>query len=193
MVLIGLVLFGATLYQVYSFGQRDLARHAPAAVVMGAAEFDGSPSDVLRARLDHALILFHEGMVNKIITTGGSERGDIYTEAGVGKSYLSQHGVPAVDIISDPVGQDTYQSMVSVETVMHVLGISTAVFVSDRFHEYRVNQIALQLGIHDYSSPTATSPIHGRFLAVDYLREATAVLAAKVVGYKILSVLRHGN
>lgn len=192
-VLAALVIFGITMYQIYSFGQRDQARRAPVEVVMGAAEFDGSPSDVLRARLDHAILLFNRGLVAKIITTGGSETGDIYTEAQVAKTYLIDHGVPSADIISDPVGQDTYQSMVSVATAMHVLSLSGAIFVSDRFHEYRVSQIASQLGIVDYSSPTTTSPIVGRALIADYAREAAAVLGAKVLGYKLLSVLRHGS
>lgn len=193
MTLLVLVIFGATLYQIYSFGQKDMASPTAVAVVMGAAEFDGSPSLVLRARLDHVILLYRAGLIKSVVTTGGRQRGDLYTEAGVAKQYLSDRGIPSVSIISDPVGDDTYNSMLSVKVVLRTLGVSRAIFVSDGFHEYRINQIAGQLGIIDLSSPTRTSPIAGVTEFEYYLRETVAVLGAKLVGYKFLSLLRHGT
>ncbi len=192
-VLLGVSYFAYSLYQVYSFGQHDYARPTRVAVVLGAAEYDGVPSDVLRSRLDHALALFKEGYVHEIITTGGAEKGDTFNEAEVGALYLRSRGVPYADVIAVPTGNDTYQSMAVVAEVLRSMKLTQAIFVSNRFHEYRVRGIAASLGITDYSSPVTASPIHGDALLDYYLREALAVSAGKLVGYKLLSILRHGS
>ncbi|MDA8101827.1 MAG: YdcF family protein [Nitrospiraceae bacterium] len=192
-ILLGAAYFVYTLFEVYSFGQHNYARPVRAEVVLGAAEYDGIPSDVLRARLDHALVLFKEGFAKEIITTGGSQKGDVYNEAEVGARYLRSKGVPYADVIAVPTGNDTYQSMAVVADVLRSMHLTSAIFVSNRFHEYRVRGIAESLGITDYSSPVTASPIHGKALLSYYLREALAVSAGKLVGYKLLSILRHGS
>ncbi len=192
-LLLAVAYFGYNLYQVYSFGQHDYARPTRAEVVLGAAEYDGVPGGVLRSRLDHALALFKEGYVHVIITTGGSEKGDIFNEAEVGARYLRSKGVPYADVIAVPTGNDTYQSLVVVAEVLRSMRLEQAIFVSNHFHEYRVHAIAAGLGVTDYSSPVTASTIHGRSLLDYYLREALAVSAGKLVGYKLLSVLRHGS
>lgn len=192
-VLLFALIFGVILFQIYQFGKRDLAQRAPIAIVMGAAEYGGVPSDVLKARLDHAIMLFREHLVPTIMTTGGSEHGDSFTEAQVSELYLVSKGVPNSDIVVDAVGNDTYQSLVSVNAKLVNMGIRTAIFVSDPFHEFRVAQIVSPMGIVDIPSATHTSPIRGWTAITYYLREGVAVLAAKVVGYKFLSVIRHGS
>ena len=187
------IVFSAIVFQIYQYGHQDLSEPAPAEVVLGAAEFGGVPSNVLRARLDNAVLLFDQHLVPLIVTTGGSERGDMYTEAEVSRTYLLSRGIPGSDIVADASGNDTYQTLVSVNSVLLARGIRKAIFVSDAFHEFRVSQIASSLGIFAIPSPTHTSPIKG-FTAVSYyLREAVAVLGAKVVGYKFLSIIRHGS
>ncbi len=193
LVLLGATYFVYTLYEVYSFGQHNYARPERAEVVLGAAEYDGVPSSVLEARLDHALALYREGLAKVIITTGGAEKGDTYNEAEVGARFLRNKGVPYADVVAVPTGNDTYQSMVVVADVLRSMHLTSAIFVSNRFHEYRVRGIASSLGITDYSSPVTASPIHGEALLKYYLREALAVSAGKLVGYKLLSVLRHGS
>ena len=192
-VFVIILTFSVVVYQIYQFGHRNLSERAPIAVVMGAAEYNGIPSNVLKARLDHAVILFKEHLVPLIMTTGGSELGDSYTEAGVSATYLETQGVPTGDIVVDAVGVDTYQSVMSVNNELQSRGIRSAIFVSDAFHEFRVSQIASAVGITDIVSATDTSPIKGLTAVTYYLREAVAVLGAKVVGYKFLSIIRHGS
>ena len=193
MLVAALAYYLVSLVQVYTFGLRHTAARAKVAVVLGAAEYDGRPSADLQARLNQALHLFLAGDVKMIMTTGGSERGDVYTEAGAGRDYLVSHGVPKSDVVVDGVGSDTYQSVASVAARLKAMGLGTAVFVSDPFHEFRVSQIAASLGILSLPSPTMQSPIRGTLELDYYLREAVAVSAARITGYKFLSVLRHGN
>lgn len=190
---IPLIIFLVLLGKIYTFGNHDFIQKAKIEVVLGAAEFNGTPSNVLKARLDHAALLYRQGFATTIITTGGSQNGDLYTEAGVGRTYLISLGIPPANIIADATGNDTYQTMVAVSKTLKSFGATNAIFVSDPFHEYRVYLIASQLGISDISSPTRTSPIRGMSSITYYLREAVAIEMAKLVGFKFLSVLRHGS
>jgi uncharacterized SAM-binding protein YcdF (DUF218 family) len=159
LALLGMFGWAAAILAVALFGRRDEARPADAIVVLGAAQYDGRPSPVLRARLDHAIALHRDGIAPTLILTGGVGVGDTVSEAEVGRRYAVRNGVPVANILVEPVGQGTGDSMRGVKRLMDEQSLDSAVLVSDPFHMLRLRMLALGLGIRAYSSPTRTSPI----------------------------------
>lgn len=151
--------WAAVLTAIVLFARLDEARPAGAIVVLGAAQYDGKPSPVLRARLDHAVELYRRGIAGTLIMTGGTGPGDTVSEAVVGKRYVVRQGVPAAAVITEERGMTSLQSMRAVAGIMHREGIDSAVLVSDPFHMLRLRLLALRVGIEARSSPTRTSPI----------------------------------
>lgn len=149
------------LVAVFAFGRRDEARPADAIIVLGAAQYDGRPSPVLKARLDHAIDLYRRDVARTLILTGGVGVGDTVSEAEVGRRYAVRQGVPRGRIVLEPAGLSTEQSMTTVRGLMEERGLKTAVLVSDPFHMLRLRIMAAGLGIRAYSSPTRSSPIAG--------------------------------
>jgi uncharacterized SAM-binding protein YcdF (DUF218 family) len=115
--------------------------HADAIVVFGAAEYSGRPSPVLKARLDHALDLFHRGLAPVVITTGGAASDPKFSEGGVGKDYLMRHGVPERSLIAETQGKDTSQSAERVAVIMHANGLHSCIAVSDAYHVFRIRKL----------------------------------------------------
>jgi uncharacterized SAM-binding protein YcdF (DUF218 family) len=144
---------------VYLYGERDEARPADAIVVLGAAQYDGRPSPVLRARLDHAIELYREGYAPLVILTGGVGAGDTVSEAVVGSRYAEKHGIPAEAILTERAGLSTRESIDAVALMMHRRELESAILVSDPFHMLRLRILARSRGIDALSSPTRTSPI----------------------------------
>src|SRR5271169_2032745 len=149
---------------------------ADAIVVFGAAEYSGRPSPVLRARLDHALDLFHRGVAPVVITTGGAADDPSFSEGGVGRDYLMRHGVPERSLIAETQGRDTSESAARVGVIMRANGLHSCVAVSDAYHVFRIRKLLEHEGIGPvYVAPRPDSRPHGtmqRALAV--LREATS-------------------
>jgi uncharacterized SAM-binding protein YcdF (DUF218 family) len=154
---IGFWLLSAAAVLVWS--NKDEARPADAIVVLGAAQYAGHPSPVLKARLDHALDLWRRNPAGILIFTGGSGPGDTTSEAEVGRSYARKRGVPDSAIVVENTGRTTSESMGSVAEILRERRAATAVLVSDPFHMLRLWVIAKKLGIKAYTSPTRTSPI----------------------------------
>jgi len=119
-------------------GRREEAQHADAIVVLGAAQYEGRPSPVLKARLDHAAALWARGLAPMMIVTGGRGVGDTTSEAAVGRHYLVQHGVPADSIALDIEGLTTSQSMLAVRRVLGREAYPAVILVSDPFHMLRL-------------------------------------------------------
>jgi uncharacterized SAM-binding protein YcdF (DUF218 family) len=138
---------------------RDESRPADALVVFGAAEYNGAPSPVLKARLDHALDLEERGLASLVITTGGSGGDPRYTEAGVGRDYLIQQGVAEDKILADTRSLTTYESVKAVTLLLQQHQMHTCIAVSDGFHLYRIKLMFRSLGITAYTSPSPDSPI----------------------------------
>ncbi|MDQ3522113.1 MAG: YdcF family protein [Gemmatimonadota bacterium] len=147
------------LAAIYFYGRRDDAARADAVVVLGAAQYDGRPSPVLRARLDHAIRLYHDGIAPRLITTGGVGPGDTVSEAVVGRRYAIRNGVPADAILTERSGLGTTESVAAVAQLMREGEMQSAVLVSDPFHMLRLRLLAARFGIRAHSSPTRTSPI----------------------------------
>ena len=144
---------------VLIWASRDEARPAQAIVVLGAAQYAGKPSPVLRARLDHALDLWNRHLAALLILTGGTGAGDTTSEAAVGRTYARKRGVPDSAILVENEGRTTSESMRAVAGMLEVRGLQTALLVSDPFHMLRLRILARRFGFTPYTSPTQTSPI----------------------------------
>jgi uncharacterized SAM-binding protein YcdF (DUF218 family) len=154
-----------TIYFVYLYGQirdvavRDEAQPADAIVVMGAAQYNGHPSPVLRARLDHAFDLYRHGLAHAIITTGSYGPDPNFSEAQVSTKYLVQRGVDVASIVTDQGSGSTYDSIQAASGLLKAKGWKSALVVSDGFHLYRVQKMFRDEGILAYTSPAPNSPI----------------------------------
>jgi uncharacterized SAM-binding protein YcdF (DUF218 family) len=137
----------------------DQARPAESIVVLGAAQYDGHPSPVLRARLDHAVDLWNRHMAQIVILTGGRGLGDTTSEAAVGRGYVRRHGIPDAAILLENEGRTTRASLLAVSRMLSSRGMKTAILVSDPFHMLRLWILSRRFGFTPYTSPTQTSPI----------------------------------
>jgi uncharacterized SAM-binding protein YcdF (DUF218 family) len=137
----------------------DEAQPAAAIVVFGAAEYNGRPSPVYKARLDHTFYLEEHGFAPLVITTGGSGGDAHFTEGGVGRDYLIQQGVAERKIVDETRSETTFQTVKVVSLMLEAHGKSTCVAVSDGFHLYRIKKLFSSFGITAYTSPAPASPI----------------------------------
>jgi len=154
-----IVAWSVSAASVLLWGARDRARSSDAIVVLGAAQYVGRPSPVLRARLDHALDLWQRGLAPRLIFTGGTGVGDTTSEAAVSRIYALKHGVPDTAILMENEGRTTRESLAAVSAIMHARQMRTAILVSDPFHMLRLRILSTQYGVDAYTSPTKTSPI----------------------------------
>jgi uncharacterized SAM-binding protein YcdF (DUF218 family) len=163
--IVGIVLLGSglaytvALTAVLVASQHDQRRPVDAIIVLGAAQYNGRPSPVLRARLDHAFGLYREGYAPIIVVTGGVGRGDTTSEALVGRRYLVARDVPAEDVVAQPVGRNTRASMTAVALWLRDRGLRRVLLVSDPFHMFRLRLEARRTDLEAYTSPTESSPI----------------------------------
>ncbi len=144
---------------VYAWGKRDDARASDAIVVLGAAQYSGRPSPVLKARLDHGIALWKDSIAPVLVLTGGTGDGDTTSEAAVGRRYAMNQGVPFEAILVEAHGRTTVQSMRSVADMASQHDFRSVVLVSDPFHMLRVKLLAMRYGLDASTSPTRTSPI----------------------------------
>jgi uncharacterized SAM-binding protein YcdF (DUF218 family) len=162
---------GYLAFRIWDQGGRDDRRAADAIVVLGAAQYDGRPSPLFAARLDHAIDLFHAGLAPILIVTGGKAQGDRTTEAASARAYAIARDVPASAILVEDQSRTTLQSIRGVAALMRVAHVRSAVFVSDPSHMFRVLWMASDAGISAWGSPTRTSPLER-----DPLRRIDAVV-----------------
>jgi len=167
--LVALVLLGvATLVwcrwiygQIEWYAGRDFAAPSDAIAVFGAAEYDGHPSPVFRARLDHAESLYNRGIAPLIITLGG-DGGDQYSEGQVGQDYLVGTGVPESDVIAETESTSTDQSVHRLAVIARANDLRRIVVVSDATHLFRIQQICAANGLNVLTSPRPRVPIEGK-------------------------------
>ena len=157
--------------QISERGKLDERRRVDAIVVLGAAQFNGRPSDVFQARLEHAVALWDAGWADWLIVTGGKLPNDNTTEADVARGWAIAHGVPPNRILAEDRGRTTLESLEAVRTIFRDEDLRTGLFVSDETHMLRVLRMAGDLGIKAYGSPTRTSPAD-----LDESRRRSAVL-----------------
>lgn len=161
-VVVTILAWIAMVVAVIVVGARDQAAPANAIVVLGAAQYEGHPSPVLRARLDHALELYQRSLAPLVIVTGGTGAGDTTSEAQVGRRFLLEHGVPDSAIVMETRGLTTSQSIHAVAAIVSALPGRRVILVSDPFHMLRLSILARALGLTPLTSPTRTSPISTR-------------------------------
>lgn len=159
LVLCLLLVWLGIMAAIVSAGRRDEARPAAAIVVLGAAQYVGRPSPVLRARLDHAIDLWKHGMAPEVIFTGGRGDGDTTTEAAVSRRYALRRGVPDSAIVLESIGRTTRESLRGVAEMMIDRPNRDVILVSDPFHMLRLSILARRFGLRPITSPTQTSPI----------------------------------
>ncbi len=182
--------FGFTYLQVVSTARTDDAAGddvvpAEAIVVLGAAQYDGVPSPVLRARLDHAFDLYERGLAPVIVVTGGRQPGDRFTEATAGYDHLRARGVPDEAIRKEVHGRTTFESLRSTSKFLHDEGIEDVILVSDGYHSKRALEIADEVGLEARVSPSRTTLSGASRLRAE-LRETIAVGLGRIVGYRLL-------
>lgn len=176
LALLSILLLGYLFYvarQIAHQSTIDQAQAADVILVLGAAEYRGKPSPVLRARLDHALALYSRGLAPYILTTGGAGGDPVYTEGEVGRAYLTQNGVPSEAILVEPQGRTTGQSVDAAVEIMRRTNLHSCIVVSDGYHIYRVKRLLESQHIKVYGSPR---PDAGRLSRSElrwlYLRQA---------------------
>ena len=184
------LLYGlGTFAVVWMAAARDDApgRPAQAIIVLGAAQYNGRPSPVLKARLDHSLALFNDGVAPLIVVTGGRQPGDVATEASVSAAYLMRRGVRDRQIAREVQGRDTYESLAATARFLRTRKISRVVLVTDGYHAARVKAIAGEVGL-----VARTSPVPGsRGALARLVRESAAVAVGSIIGHRRLSAWTH--
>ena len=194
---ISLVYGCVNVAQVWWVGRSDQARAVDAIVVLGVAQYDGRPSPQLQARLDHALALWQEDLSPLVITTGGNQPGDRFTEAETSANYLIEGSidgslvvaVPAESIVQENSGSTTRESLIAVRDIMQSRGLHSILIVTDPYHSLRSRLIAQDLGLVAYVSPTRTSPLRGASAVSRHVREALGVAVAQLIGFANLERL----
>jgi vancomycin permeability regulator SanA len=182
--------FCVTLAQVWMTGRSDSfaggARTVDAVVVLGAAQYDGRPSPQLRARLDHALRLWQRGATRLIVTTGGKQVGDRFTEAESGRRYLMNSGVPDDAIVVEPQGESTFESLDAVQRQSSDMNLGRVAIVSDPYHVLRATLVARELGFDARASATRSSVTRGGDAFARNVRESLGIMVGRLVGFRRL-------
>ncbi len=186
-VLAALLLVVSTAVAIWWTARQDARPASDAIVVLGSAQYDGVPSSIFAARLEHALRLYEDGVAPVIVTVGGKADGDRYTEAEAGARYLTDAGVPGEALLPVPEGVDTLESMRAVGTAYAEHGWSSAVLVTDPWHAMRAERMAEDAGVGAESSPTRQGPaVQTRATQFRYiLRETAAYLLYRVTGESV--------
>lgn len=181
LLLVGVLVVGVTAFRVWSVARQDERPKSDAIVVLGASQFNGKPSTVFRARLQHAKKLYDAGVAPRVITVGGGAPGDRTTEADAGASFLRERGVVVLPIGK---GRNTLQSLEALRVEFGKQGWRTAVLVTDPWHELRARRMATDLGISAAPSPTRAGPaVRNRSTELRYIaRETAAYLYYRLFG-----------
>ena len=179
------VYYAVTLVQVWLTSRQYDPVHAQAIVVMGSAQHDGRPLPDLRARAHQALLLYRHKEAPLIVCTGYEEPGDHYNQAQACKTYLHEHGVPAIRIL-EAGGGDSWTNLALAAAKLKPLRDTDVLIVTDPFHEDRSMAIATALGLTPHPTPTQTSPIKGTAVIPYFLRTAAAVALGRIIGFKPL-------
>ena len=183
---VGLVVV-STATAIWWTARQDAEPRSDAIVVLGSAQYNGVPSSIFEARLEHALSLWRDGVAPVVVTVGGKKSGDEFTEAEAGRDYLEKAGIPADDLVAVTDGVDTLESMRLVAAEFDQRGWSTAVLVTDPWHVMRAERMADDAGIQAAASPTRQGPaVQTRGTQFRYiLRETAAYLLYRATGESV--------
>ena len=187
LALLVLLLYPAWIgFQVWNQSHKDENRSADAIVVLGAAQYDGEPSEVFMARLDQAAFLFTEGLAPTIVVTGGKQEGDRFTEAEAGEMYLvEEHGINADRIIGETEGRTTFESLEAVSQMPEAEGVEKLLLVSDPLHLERIKRMAVDLGFEEVFTSYASYERLNRSMSTkvkELIHEVGAILVYEFFG-----------
>lgn len=187
LVLAALLLVASTAAAIWWTARQDSRPQSDAIVVLGSAQYNGVPSSIFEARLEHALSLWEDGVAPVVVTVGGKAAGDQFTEAEAGRDYLREAGIPAESLLPVQEGVDTLESMRAVGAAFAERGWSDAVLVTDPWHAMRAERMAEDAGVSAESSPTRQGPaVQTRNTQFRYiLRETAAYLLYRVTGESV--------
>lgn len=186
--LVALLILGYPLFlgwQVWSQSHRDENHSADAIVVLGAAQYDGEPSPIFKARLDQAAYLYDEGFSPRVVVTGGKQAGDRFTESEAGASYLVSQGIPPEDILSENEGSTSLESLKRVREMADQQGIDSVLLVSDPMHSERIKRMATDLEFQEvYTSPASYISLNRSRAtkAKELAREVASIIAYEWFG-----------
>jgi uncharacterized SAM-binding protein YcdF (DUF218 family) len=169
-VLIGVGLAG----RIYQVGRTDSHNPVDVIVVLGAAQYDGTPSAVFQARLDHAAALYRAGVAAHVVTIGGRLAGDRTTEAEAGRQALIDAGLPASAVVAVPEGNDTLVSLRAGAEVLRDRGWQSVLLVTDPWHAFRSRLMARDLGLAAEVSPVTEGPSTRGAVVLPYVLRETA-------------------
>ena len=182
-LLLGIVATGVAVWRAAHTDDASRVDHADVILVLGAAQYNGSPSPVFEGRLRHASLLYEAGRAGTIVVLGGAAPGDLSSEAEAGRNWLVAEGVPEEAVVASPVGSTTFESLEAAAGWMHDQGLSTAFLVSDPWHNLRVKRMAADLGIEGYASATWQSAARTEGTRFGgYARETFAYLYYRLFG-----------
>jgi len=177
----------STATAIWWTARQDSQPTSDAIVVLGTAQYNGVPSSIFEARLEHALALWEQGVAPVVVTVGGRAEGDVFSEAEAGRDYLAAAGIPDDGLLAVPEGVDTLESMREVSAAFDERGWSTAVLVTDPWHAMRAERMAEDSGMEASSSPTRQGPaVQTRAVQFRYiLRETAAYLLYRATGESV--------
>jgi uncharacterized SAM-binding protein YcdF (DUF218 family) len=186
-ILAFVLLVGSTAVAIWWTARQDHRPRSDAIVVLGSAQYNGKPSSIFQARLEHALALYRQGVAPVVVTVGGKKSGDQFTEAEAGRDYLHENGIPSKALLAVPIGVDTLQSMQAAADAFRQRGWHSAVLVSDPWHVMRAVRMADDSGIDAVGSPTRQGPaVQTRATQFRYiLRETAAYLLYRATGRSV--------
>jgi uncharacterized SAM-binding protein YcdF (DUF218 family) len=174
--------------RVWYQARQDERPKSDAIIVLGAAQYNGRPSPTLEWRLRHAITLYRRGVAPAVVTVGGKQAADNFTEAAAGRNWLVEHGVPARRVVAVPEGSDTLGSMKAIGARFRTLGWDSAVIVTDPWHGLRSKRMAEGNGIKAAASPTRSGPsVQTRATQMNYIVRETGgylwyVVVARATG-----------
>ena len=186
-ILAFVLLVVSTALAIWWTARQDSRPVSDAIVVLGSAQYNGVPSSIFEARLEHARKLYEQGVAPVIVTVGGKADGDQFTEAEAGRDYLAQAGIPSDALLAVRGGVDTLESMKLVAKTFRERGWTSTVLVTDPWHAMRAQRMADDSGIDAASSPTRQGPaVQTRTTQFRYiLRETAAYLLYRVTGHSV--------
>lgn len=184
---VGTMYIGLTVFEVWRVGHTQSTAQVDAIVVMGAAQYDGVPSPLLKARLMHAFDLWKQKVAPRIVLTGGNKPGDRFTEASASAIFLRQQGVPQEDLLQESASRSTYEALRNMRDLVKndskFAGIERIVIVTDPYHELRSRLSAHERGFVASTSSAPNSPVAGNNTLKKHVKEGVGIAIARIIGF----------
>ncbi len=173
---------GGTFSSIRVVGKQTASTKADVIVVMGAAQYDGTPSPMLEARLAHALELYKSGYASRIAVTGGKQSGDRFTEAATSRRWLKDRGVPVENIFGEATGRSTWESLKNLAPILREQGIQRVIVSTSAWHVQRSALTMRELGFTVIASgaPSTTPDTYRE------LKETIGVSIGRIIGFERL-------